>query len=111
MTEHPVLWASTGGAPVELDRLQGPRTGQIDAPAHLIGATRQRSLDLDDPQTKIRLYEVLLRRGSAFDLYHWVNLDELIAIWDQMTLPKDIAAPWAWALQSIHLERAESAPA
>ena len=103
---EPVIWAAAGTVPIELRRLHGPSAGTIEAPIHLLeGASRSHRplepLDLDKPDVKARLYELLLCRGSAFDLYRWVNLGELIRLWDQLTLPPDIAALWAWALQAI----------
>lgn len=94
------VWTADASATVELDRLTGPARGVIDPPAHLVAANE---IDLDDLPSKVRLYQACLLRGGPFDIYHWVNLLELLRVWHLLELPPDVTACWTRALHDADL--------
>lgn len=97
------VWAGNSGSVIELDRLEGPRTGRIEPPQHLFpefpGTV---TLDLDKPPHKARLYTACLRRGSPYDVYRYVNLADLGILLPTLALPTAIADAWLHALQRLH---------
>lgn len=102
---HAAAWTADGSATVELERLSGPRHGLVDPPAHLLREPPAPGArwDLDRVATKVRLYELCLTRGCPFDIYRWVNLDDLLRLWDVLDLPASVAAPWVRALREAGL--------
>lgn len=104
---HAAAWTADGSATVELERLAGPRHGLVDPPAHLLRESPESGerWDLDRVATKIRLYELCLTRGCPFDIYHWVNLEDLLRLWDVLDLPASVAAPWVRAMREAGLYR------
>lgn len=99
------VWTADASATVELDRLTGPANGMVDPPSHLVAADE---IDLDDLPSKIRLYQACLLHGGPFDIYHWVNLPELLRVWHLLDLPPDVTACWTRALHDADLLPAPS---
>jgi hypothetical protein len=94
------VWTADASATVELDRLDGPVGGVFVPPAHLVAAEK---VDLDDLPSKIGLYQACLLHGGPYDIYHWVNLPELLRVWHLLELPPDVAACWTRALHDADL--------
>jgi hypothetical protein len=94
------VWAGDSGSVIELDRLDGPRTGRIELPHYLFPDVPDTViLDLDEPRHKALLYTACLRRGSPYDVYRYVNLADLAVLLPTLSLPKPIADAWLHALQ------------
>lgn len=47
------------------------------------------------------LYIRCLTVGTPFEIYQWVNLDNLVALWDTLVLPVGVKAEWSGALHSM----------
>lgn len=93
------VWAGDSGSVIELERLEGPRTGRIELPRYLFPDVPDTVIiDLDEPQHKARLYTACLRRGSPYDVYRYVNLTDLAVLLPTLPLPKPIADAWFHAL-------------
>jgi hypothetical protein len=41
------------------------------------------------------VYEQVLREGNADDIRRFIDLDELIALWDDLVLPPYVRRAWA----------------
>jgi hypothetical protein len=54
-----------------------------------------RSFDLDDDHDRLFVYETVLRQGNASHVRRFIDVDELLEIWDQLYLPPHIEAAWA----------------
>lgn len=102
--QHIASWTADGSATVELAHLDGPVGGKIEAPVHVLSdETPGALLDLDDHDTKIRLYEACLTCGGPYDMYRWVNLHELVRLWAHLDLPDHVANTWLRALHEAGL--------
>jgi hypothetical protein len=44
-----------------------------------------------------------LNRGTPFDIYRWVNLADLAALWPGLDLPVGLRAEWGGALRAMGL--------
>ncbi len=68
---------------------------------HVVLPTRVRwsgpdlTYDLTDRSHRISVYKQLLLEGTAADIRRWVDLDELIALWDDLWLPREVKRAWA----------------
>jgi hypothetical protein len=95
------VWTTDGSGTIELARLSGPADGVVDAPAHLLDPMWTREVwDLGRDEAKAVLYEVCLTRGSQYDIYRWVNLPELVRLWDRLELPEPVRLQWTSSLRS-----------
>jgi hypothetical protein len=95
------VWMADGSGTIELARLAGPADGPVDAPSHLLDPKRTRHVwDLSRDEAKIALYQLCLTRGSQYDIYRWVNLAELVRLWDRLELPGPVRLQWTSSLRS-----------
>lgn len=79
------------------------------------GRTRPNRLDAAGPWRRARLRTQrsdcdgpsCTQPGSldrtAFDVYRWVNLPDLAALWPRLNLPAGLRAEWSGALHAIGL--------
>ncbi|MBA3888637.1 MAG: hypothetical protein H0X67_23355 [Acidobacteria bacterium] len=46
------------------------------------------------------MYEQVLREGTAADVRHVIDVDELIDLWDELVLPRAVSKAWIdWLAQ------------
>jgi hypothetical protein len=50
--------------------------------------------DLSSRDQRIRMYEQVLREGTAADVRHFIDVDELINLWDDLVLPPAVSKAW-----------------
>jgi hypothetical protein len=50
--------------------------------------------DLSDRRQRARVYEQVLREGSSEDVRHFIDVDELIDLWDDLVLPPAVSRAW-----------------
>jgi len=51
--------------------------------------------DLDDPTDVLRVYEQVLREGTAEDIQTFIDVDRLSDLWDQLVLPNGVRHAWS----------------
>jgi hypothetical protein len=79
----------------DLADLRGPVTGTVELPLWLFWSQPDRTFDLDDPDMRQWLYEIVLREaGSREDLTTYLDRDTLIALWPRLYLPKGVRLAW-----------------
>lgn len=60
--------------------------------------------DLSDRWQRIRVYEQVLREGTADDVRHFIDVDVLLDLWDDMILPPAVSRAWiAWLADHRHV--------
>ena len=80
---------------LDLADLRGPTTSAIELPLRLYWSSPSRIFDLDDPEKRRWLYQIVLREaGTAHDLTSYLDRDTLIELWPQLHLPKGIRQAW-----------------
>lgn len=62
----------------------------VELPLRLDWTGPFRAYDLDDPKDRVFVYETVLREGNADDVRRWIDDDVLLAIWDDIFLPRDL---------------------
>lgn len=120
--DWPAATASAGGAaptarlrPVTIpDDLDDPNlvkaSGRVQLPLHVYWSgpsPQDREWNLDDPAERAYIYEIVMREGTADDVRRFIDVDELIALWDQLYLPENVRRAWAaWLNQHRNLSLA-----
>jgi hypothetical protein len=71
--------------------------GVIELPLHVDWSPPFRRYDLDDPVDRVRVYEVVLREGTDADVRHFIRLEVLVELWDDLVLAHRVERAWlAW---------------
>lgn len=89
-------WHTRRGITVaeDLDRLHGPTTGASVLPL-AIEASHRTSDDFGDAHQRAEAYRVVLMEAlTRDDLASWLDRDELVRVWPDLYLPRDIRAAW-----------------
>jgi hypothetical protein len=82
-------------------------SGHIQLPTHVRWSGPPKLYDLNRRQDRSRVYEQVLREGTEEDVRLFINVDELIELWDELVLPKSVRRAWAeWILHNRHVELA-----
>lgn len=79
-------------------------SGTVELPLHVRWSHPPRSYDLDDPRQRRLVYEQVLSEGLDDDVRRFVDVDTLVADWDELVLPARVRRAWAdWLLRRRHL--------
>jgi hypothetical protein len=96
MSQAPLL---RGELPPEIpDDIDDPAvakaSGVVTLPRHINWSRPDPTYDLSDRGERIRVYEQVLREGTAADVRYFIDVDELIDLWDEMVLPRAVSEAW-----------------
>jgi hypothetical protein len=69
--------------------------GWVRLPHHVRWSGPEMRYDLADPLDRARVYEQVLREGTDADVRLYVDVDELLALWDVVVLPRWVRRAWA----------------
>jgi hypothetical protein len=78
--------------PDDLDD-SAPIEGVVHLPLHICWSG-QPPYDLANPRQLCRVYEQVLREGTADDVRHYVRASTLIEVWDDLFLPAYVRVAW-----------------
>lgn len=79
----------------DLADLRGPTAGTVELPLWLYWSQPDLRFDLDDPDMRQWMYEIVLREaGGVEDLTTYLDRDMLIALWPRLYLPKGVRHAW-----------------
>lgn len=82
--------------PDDVDDPDVPKaSGRIELPLRVRWSHPLRTYDLDDPRQLRRVYEQVLREGTEEDVRRFVDVDSLVANWDELVLPPRVRRAWA----------------
>ena len=70
-------------------------SGQVTLPHHVRWSGPPLQYDLADPIDRARVYEQVLQEGTDDDVRYFVDVDELLAMWDDIVLPTWVRKAWA----------------
>ncbi len=68
--------------------------GVVTLPRRVNWSRIDPTYDLSDRRQRARVYEQVLREGSAEDVRHFIDIDELIDVWDELVLPPAVSRAW-----------------
>jgi len=80
--------------PDRLDDLRGPKHGRVTLP-HRLDWSEQGTYDLADVRQLGLMYERVIRESmDPVDLTDHLDAETLVAIWDEIFLPRTVRALW-----------------
>lgn len=69
-------------------------TGVVELPPRVRWSGPARTYDLGERRDRARVYEQVLREGTVDDIQRFVNVDDLVDLWDELVLPEYVRAAW-----------------
>ncbi len=70
-------------------------TGVVELPFHVRWSDPSITYDLQQRADRIRVYEQVLREGTEDDVRLYIDLDELVDLFDELVLPSTVRRAWA----------------
>jgi transcriptional regulator with XRE-family HTH domain len=80
-----------------VDRALGP----VRLPLHLNWSQPGREFDLADRRQRARVYEIVLREGTAQDILDYIDGALLVDLWPGLILPAEVRRAWQPLIGSI----------
>ena len=69
--------------------------GRVELPLHVRWSGSPKVYDLDHRPDRLRVYEQVLREGNDDDIRRFVDVNELLALWDDLVLPDYVRRAWS----------------
>ena len=94
---------TTAQAPAIPDDVEAPpvdkAVGVVELPVHIRWSGPPRRYDLGVRRDRARVYEQVLREGNDDDVKRFIQVDDLIDLWDELVVPRHVRRAWAdWLL-------------
>jgi len=86
---RPVAAPDDAGDPA-LDKAHG----KVELPLHVRWSGPPKVYDLGRRSDRIRVYEQVLREGNNEDVRRYIDVDELLLLWDELVLPDYVRRAW-----------------
>jgi hypothetical protein len=88
--------ARSVAVPADFDDPTLPRArGRVELPLHIRWSGPPITYDLDNRADRVRVYEQVLREGTADDVRFYVDPDRLAQLFDELVLPPPVRRAWA----------------
>jgi len=82
--------------------------GVVTLPHRVNWSDTDPTYDLADRPQRVRVYEQVLREGTADDVRFYIDIDLLLDLWDELVLPPAVSSAWAeWLLEHRGVEVAD----
>ena len=82
--------------PEDIDDVRGSTGhGLVQLPFHIRWSGPPITYDLDRRSDRARVYEQVLREGTDDDVRAYVDVDDLLDLWDELVLPPSVRRAWA----------------
>ena len=82
-------------------------SGLVELPIGVRWSGSPKTYDLDSRVDRLRVYEQVLREGTDDDVRRFIDVDQLIDLWDELVLPSHVRAAWArWLSEHRSLDLA-----
>lgn len=69
-------------------------SGRVELPLHVRWSGSHRVYDLSDRRDRISLYEQVLTEGTEDDVRFFIDVPELVRLWDDLVLSPHVRAVW-----------------
>jgi transcriptional regulator with XRE-family HTH domain len=79
----------------------GRALGRVVLPMHLNWSASGRVFDLQDRGDRSRVYETVLREGSAEDLLALIDGVLLVEAWSELVLPREVRRAWQPLIDAV----------
>jgi hypothetical protein len=81
--------------PDDVDRQQSKARGLVQLPLHIRWSGPPIVYDLAQRGDKARVYEQVLREGTDDDIRLYIDVDDLLDLWDELVLPPPVRRAWS----------------
>jgi hypothetical protein len=102
MAQHRIARDGTVGpatrpvaVPDDVDAGGAKAAGVVELPVTLRWSHPRRTYDLSDPTDRALVYEQVLTEGTERDVRRFIDVDELVRLWNVLVLPEHVRAAWA----------------
>lgn len=79
---------------------QSTLKGIVVLPNHIRWTPPILEYDLSRVVDRVRVYELVMCEGNEDDVRRFINVDDLVQLWDRIYLPEYVRRPWATWLKS-----------
>lgn len=69
--------------------------GLVELPLHVRWTGHPKRYDLTKRQDRLRVYEQVLTEGNDDDVRRFIDVEELLVLWDDLVLTKPVRRAWA----------------
>lgn len=69
--------------------------GVVTLPRRVNWSRTDPTYDLGERSQRARVYEQVLREGTADDVRFYIDIDLLLDLWDELVLPHAVSSAWA----------------
>jgi hypothetical protein len=76
--------------------------GRVQLPLRIRWSGHPKAYDLNLRADRIRVYEQVLREGTEHDIRHYIDLDELVELWNDLVLRTHVRQAWAQWFKTHH---------
>jgi transcriptional regulator with XRE-family HTH domain len=105
--EAPVANGRAAYIPTVLSRLPLDRAfSRVRLPLHLNWSQPDREFDLANRQQRARVYEIVMREGTAADIARYIDGALLIDLWPDLVLPTNLRRAWQPLINAVHSQDA-----
>lgn len=78
--------------------------GRVTLPRRVNWSRSDPTYDLADRGQRARVYEQVLREGTAEDIRYFIDVDHLLDMWDELVLPPAVSRAWIdWLARHRHV--------
>jgi hypothetical protein len=73
-------------------------SGRVRLPLHIYRSgddPQNKQWDLDDPLQRELVYRMVMSEGNEDDVRYFIDVDQLIAMWPDLFLPRRVRETWA----------------
>ena len=85
--------------PPDLDVSRVVEGGVVELPLRVRWSGPPRAYDLADRSDRSLVYEQVMTEGTADDVRRFIDVDEVVALWDDLVLPRHVRRAWAMWLR------------
>lgn len=68
--------------------------GVVTLPLRVNWSDADPTYDLNDPDDRAAVYTQVLREGTAEDVRYYIDVDQLIEMWEDLVLPPAVSRAW-----------------
>ncbi len=105
--EAPVANGRAAYVPTVLSRLPLDQAfGRVRLPLHLNWSQPEREFDLAIRQQRARVYEIVMREGTAEDVATYIDGALLVDLWPDLALPFNLRQEWQPLIDAVHIRDA-----
>jgi len=82
-------------------------SGRVQLPHNVRWSDPLVTYDMSRREDRARVYEQVMREGTDEDVRHFVDVDQIVEMWDELVLPPYVRRAWAqWFRERRQLELA-----